>query len=280
MPSFPPDVTYQYTLHGSRLVISPKAQKKLDEIGLNEKTNWATYNSGQQITKGTTSCYKVALHNSDKSVFFKRYHIHKQPWEFFIRRSKAANELVSFQHLKKIGISTLDVIAFYEKREFFRLDTAAIITKEVENSLDLKQFAKKVWLNMPKHEKAECLKQITSSLFSQLRKAHKARFFHLDLKWRNILIQKTNPESDYKTIWIDCPRGQFMRLRWRRGMVADLSALARMATFYFSRSQQMRLLKKYLDGNENRIDCKELFKEIAEHLARRPPAHLLLDKQP
>lgn len=260
---------YRYVFHGAGLFISPRHASALQALGLGPSSDWSRFKSGEIITEGSTSCYKIPLPGQQAHVFFKRYSVEGEPWRFFLRKSKAACETINYHRLQTLGIPTLNVIACYEKRTLGRLVWACIVTEEIENSLQLDQFVEQIWSKMPPDEQGEVFDSIKNQLFDQLRTAHAARFFHLDLKWRNVLIQKT--DAGYRPVWIDCPRGRTMRIQWRRGIVADLSALARLAISHFSRSQQMRFIYDYLGPGASRSQARQLFRDVHRHLSRRPP---------
>jgi hypothetical protein len=103
----------------------------------------------------------------------------------------------------------------------------------------------------------------------QLQKAHANRLFHHDLKWRNILIQSDG--GRYIPVWIDAPRASRMFLRNGRGVVADLSCLARIAVTLLSSYDRMRFIWRYLGDGREPGDAKRLYRKVAAHLGRRPP---------
>lgn len=140
---------YRYIFHGTRLNIAPEAQRPLQAVGLNNASLWGSFKEGVVLSQGTTTCLRVPLPNSDKCIYFKRYHYTKNLWEFFLRRSKAANELVNYQRFKAIGIPTLDTLALYEERFLGRLNIACIVTKELKNTTRVDHFYTDVLLKMP-----------------------------------------------------------------------------------------------------------------------------------
>lgn len=260
---------YRYIFHGTRLNVTPKEQHILATIGLGNPAAWASFNNGDIISEGITTCIKVTLPSTKRAVYFKRYNHAKKPWGFFIRRSKAANELINYQRLKEINISTLDTIALYEQRSFGRLKIACIVTKEQPNTMPLSEFFTDVLLKMPDNKRLIILYSLKKQIFNQLRAAHANGFFHLDLKWRNILIQEKR--GIYTPIWIDCPRGIQRRYLNYRLKVADLSGLTRKALSFFTTTQLYRMLYQYLGPTATREEARKLFSDISKHLSRRPP---------
>jgi serine/threonine protein kinase len=260
---------YRYIFHGTRLSIAPKYLKSLTSINLHKQTTWPNFNDGEALSIGTTTCIKTTLPDGQGVVYFKRYRYKKNRWEFFLRRSKAANELINYQRFKKIGIPTLDAIALYEKRAVGRLDIACIVTTEQPNTMQLDDFYTEVLLKMPEKERITVLNQIKKKLFVQIKTAHNAGIFHLDLKWRNILIQQNG--DAYSPIWIDCPRGIQRKFLNSRLKVADLSGLTRKALSFFTPQQLYRMVYYYLGASASKAEARKLFFDIAKHLSRRPP---------
>ena len=260
---------YRYIFHGTQLSVDPAYQSYLSSLLLDDLSTWESFDQGMALSVGKTVCLKVSPSDEQETVYFKRYLYKKNRWEFFLRRSKAANELINYQRLKKLNIATLDTIALYEQRSLGRLKLACIITKELRNTMQLDDFYKNVLLNMPKQQASRVFNSLKEQLFQQLRTAHNAGFFHLDLKWRNILIQQ---EGDtYTPIWIDCPRGVQRRYFNYSLKVADLSGFSRKALSFFSERQLYRMLRQYLGNTSDKSEAKKLFIDISEHLGRRPP---------
>ena len=260
---------YRYIFHGTRLNAEPESQQFLEQLNLNTANDWASFNEGQILSQGTTTCLKVTLPSNKSTVYFKRYKYTKNPWEFFLRRSKAANELLNYQRFHDLGIPTIEAIALYEHRSFGRLNFACIVTKELKNTMQLDDFYTDVLLKMPKEECRRVLESLKKALFKQIQLAHGSGVFHLDLKWRNILIQKEGDQ--YTPIWIDCPRGVQRSFFNYRLKVADLSGLTRKALSFFSVSQLYRMIYLYLGKSATRADARKLFFDIKQHLERRSP---------
>jgi len=260
---------YRYIFHGTRLSVDPAYQSYLTSIGLDDLSAWSDFDQGEALSVGKTVCLRVKPTTQADTVYFKRYLYKKNIWEFFLRRSKAANEFINYQRLKKLGIPTLETVALYEQRSFGRLKFACIITKELPNTMQLDDFYKGVLLNMPKQQAHRVFSSLIEQLFQQIRTAHNAGFFHLDLKWRNILIQQHG--DSYQPIWIDCPRGIQRRYFNERLKVADLSGLSRKALSFFSPQQLYRMLRQYLGQGSSKAEARKLFFDIAKHLGRRLP---------
>ncbi len=258
-------------LNGEVRFIDSTWQAKLANFGLSESADWSKLVPGQAVSESEiTNCFKVELADR-RCFFFKRYtYPASKQKRYWMRPSKAQVEVFGYAQLKKLGISTLNVIAFGEKRSFGKLVAAYIITEGIHNSMDLQQFAREVWFDLPKSERSEIYLNLRNQIFDQLNKAHRARFFHQDLHWRNILVTKENGE--FKTIWIDCPRAVYRKLsiNTKHGQMVDLSCLARRSLDYLSRSERYRALSAYLKINNLGWANRALFKEIQAHHIRSP----------
>lgn len=260
---------YRYIFHGTRLSVNPDYAPYLKSVGLNDLSAWVGFNKGQALSAGKTTCLRVKPSEQPGIVYFKRYLYQKNIWEFFLRRSKAANEFLNYQRLRELNIPTLETVALYEQRSFGRLKLACIVTKELVNTMQLDHFYSDVLLNMPEAQRKRIFKHLKEQLFSQIKRAHDGGFFHLDLKWRNILIQQKG--DDYTPIWIDCPRGIQRRYFNYRLKVADLSGFSRKACLFFSDQQLYRMLREYLGKEASKAEARQLFADVSKHLGRRPP---------
>ena len=259
------------TFNGEVRFIDEQWNNELAEFGFTADTDWSKLAPGECVSESEiTNCFKVSQ-GDGRSFYFKRYTYPKpKQSRYWMRASKAQVEVFGYAQLKKIGIPTLKTIAFGEKRSFGRLVAAYIITEGINNSMDLQQFAKDIWFDLPKQKRSQVYLEIRSLIFDQLQKAHQAKFFHQDLHWRNILVTKENDK--YKTTWIDCPRAAYRKLPMnaKHGQMVDLSCLARRSLDYLSRSERNRALSEFLMLNNKGWTDKALFKEIQAHHVRSP----------
>lgn len=221
-----------------------------------------------------TRCFRTRLKDG-RTVYFKRYVYQPKNWlEFWLRPGKAAVEVFAYQHLQQLGIPTLTPVAFGEYRVLGMLLGIFIVTPEVPDTVELRQFAVDSWYGMPEPQRSQVYRELSAKLVRQLQLAHQADFFHHDLKWRNILV-RTDADG-YTPVWIDAPRADVKRLRHARGVMVDLSGLARIAVSLLSVNQRMRFLCQYLGRGRSPGQAKSLFKQVAAHLGRRPPKPLEL----
>ncbi len=64
---------YRYIFHGTRLNIVPQYRSTLSTIGLNDASNWLTFNTGKTLSSGKTTCLKITLPSNQGVFYFKRY---------------------------------------------------------------------------------------------------------------------------------------------------------------------------------------------------------------
>lgn len=266
-----------HRLHGALFEIDHEWAAPLATIGLHADTDWTRYVGSELVSQSlmVTRCYRCDL-DDGRTVFFKRYIYPRSRWrEFWLRPAKSAVEYWAYSRLAALGIPTLHVVAFAEQRRWAALSGGCIVTEGIPDTLDLETFVRTVWCRWPRARRRESARAIGETILRQARVAHAGGFFHHDLKWRNLLINtKGDPDS---VVWIDAPRASRMRLRHRRGVVTDLSGLARIAISVFSRAECMRFLRLYLGEEADRTQRKRLFRSIHNHLSRRLPVPVELD---
>lgn len=254
-------------------------RSRLAALGIAENGSWMGLSLGELVSRSpSTRCFRIALPDGE-SLYFKRYvYAPRKLLEFWLRPSKAAVEAFGFNRLQRLGIPSLEVLAFGELRFLGMLRGAFLVTRGVPHSQSMDSFAENVWHPMPPSERKRVYGEISGKLVEQVRRAHQGRFFHHDLKWRNILIQ-TDQQGSHTPIWIDCPRARVQRLRWRRGVMVDLSGLGRLALSYCTLRQRYGFVRRYLGEEADKEDAKRLYRRIQAHQARRPVTVLRLPQR-
>ena len=248
---------------------------RLAGLGISADADWTAVVGDELVSRSPSiKCYRCDL-TDGQSVYFKRYVYPRKYWhEFWMRPAKPAVEFWAYSRLRELGIPTLEVLAFAERRRLGIMLAGCIVTRGVPDTLDLDGFARNVWCHWSRAKRLETARSLARALLAQARHAHRNGFFHHDLKWRNILVNRAgDPDS---LVWIDAPRASHMRFREHRGVVTDLSGLARIAISLFSRFELMRFLRFYLGESSGRAERKQLFKQIERHLSRRMPEPLHL----
>ena len=247
----------------------------LAQLGISSDVDWTVVVGDELVSRSPSiRCYRCDLAGSG-SVYFKRYVYPRKYWhEFWMRPAKPAVEFWAYSRLKALGIPTLEVLAFAERRRLGIMLAGCIVTRGIPHTLDLDEFARTIWCHWARPRRRQAARALARTLLSQARHAHRNGFFHHDLKWRNILVNRSgDPES---LVWIDAPRASRMRFRERRGVVTDLSGLARIAISLFSRFELMRFIHMYLGEDAGSGEAKRLFRQVQDHLSRRMPRPLQL----
>jgi hypothetical protein len=257
-------------VHGESFRVDEGWSVKLAGLGISEDSDWTAVVGDELVSRSPSArCYRCDLADSG-SVYFKRYLYPRKKWhEFWMRPAKPGVELWAYSRLKELNIPTLEVVAFAERRRLGIMLAGCIVTKGIPDTLDLEDFARNVWCHWPRARRLKVARALARVLLAQARHAHRNGFFHHDLKWRNILVKRTGePDS---LVWIDAPRASRMRFRERRGVITDLSGLARIAISLFSRFELMRFLHMYLGEGDSSVEAKRLFRQVQRHLSRRMP---------
>lgn len=255
---------------GRKFLVAADYEQQLAKLGVHADMDWVNYSAGELVSDSpTTRCRRITA--ADDSVFyFKRYICPFQRGiQFWMRPGKGAVEVWAYRQLQALGIPTLDIVAFGEERVLGVLKSNFLISCAVPNSQDLDRFSLNDWYQMPEPARRQVYNEIANSLVAQTRTAHQGRFFHHDLKWRNILVCKQ--ANHYSTVWIDAPRASKMRLRNARGAIVDLAGLARVAVSLLSVYDRMRFIWRYLGRERRPGDAKRLYRKVAANLSRRPP---------
>ncbi|VAX05500.1 hypothetical protein MNBD_GAMMA26-1590 [hydrothermal vent metagenome] len=261
--------------HGQKFLINLAYKQQLKELGICATMDWLNYSAGQLVSDSpTTRCRRVAAEDGTVYYFKRYYYSTKNSLLFWMRPGKATVEVWAYRQLIGLEIPTLEVVAFSERRVLGLLKSAFIVTRAISDSMDLEYFALNIWYQMPDPMRRQVYDEISNQLVDQVRKAHRGRFFHHDLKWRNILVRKEG--AHYSTVWIDAPRASNMLFRGRRGVVVDLAGLARIAISLLSHYDRMRFVCKYLGSKRKPGDAKQLYQEVASNLSRRLPSAVVL----
>jgi len=264
--------------HGDHLLYADGWEKVLSEIGIKTNADWHTFEMGTLVSgSARVNCYRCSLENGEV-IYFKRYVLRRRKPQFtYPLPSKPVVENFGFNALNEIGIPSLDVLAIGERRKYGRLIAGFIVTRSIENSVDLETFAANQWYNMPEPQRSQAYLQISESILMQLKTAHEHNFCHHDLKWRNILVQEKG--GVYKTTWIDCPRAEYMRLRNKRRILVDIGSLARLAMSYLPVHEQLRWLQRYVDVTGCPYTARDLFVSVQKFMTSRQPELLAIEKK-
>ena len=179
------------------------------------------------------------------NIHFKAYAKRSHAFDGFARQSIGRIEAETLQNFQRWHIRTPDVIAWGTRRSLFGLasDLSFIITQSAPDTLTLLDY----WLSLDQPAESTTRNHIIDTLAEQTRQLHAKRFYHRDLKWRNVLIDRQG--SLPQVWWIDCPSGHFSRLgpRQKHGRIKDLATLDMVARKRCTKEERLRFVQVYLN---------------------------------
>ena len=275
-----PHTRAMHVFHGERIWIDPQWQERLAGIGLGRGKDWTRLASKDAVSASyhTTGNFRFTL-SDGQAVYFKRYVYRKFRWKYWLQAAKAAVEAAGFRDLSKLGIDTIQVLAYGEKRRLGLLRASFIVTLEIPDTVELGQYLARQWLDFPYAKKHRILARLQTTLVQQLQTAHRAGFFHRDLKLRNILLLQ-NKESP-ALIWIDCPRSRWLSANHNHAIASEFASMARVAVRVLTPGQRLRFVLAYCNGE--RSEARTLYRDVAARLDKNPARpfwHLLAKDDP
>jgi hypothetical protein len=194
--------------------------------------------SGRQINASTMSRL-VKTDLESPGYYVKIYMRRGNKLRRYAGRSRVRAEWENLKLFKKLGIPTLDLVAYGESTTADGYQ-GALVTRELCNTRDLAGLAEE---QHPLMEDTTWRRGVIRQLAEYVRKMHDARFIHNDLKWRNILVKVDAEPSVYI---IDCPLGRRMYgLFLSRFVKKDLACLDKIGRRVLSRTDRLRFYLAY-----------------------------------
>jgi hypothetical protein len=170
--------------------------------------------------------------------YVKRYWGAGKGLRRYLGRPRVKAEWQNLKLFAKWGISTAPIIAYGLERRGGAFVRGALITREIERTLDLAEIANRQDARLNDYG---WVMQLSRQLANSTRTLHDHHFTHNDLKWRNLLV---NDKAEL--FFIDCPTGTFWwgpLLRYR--IIKDLACLDKVASKVLSRTQRLRFYLQY-----------------------------------
>lgn len=192
---------------------------------------------GERLTKDPLS-EVVRIEREGVRYYVKRYWGAGKGLRRYVGRPRVKAEWQNLRHFAKWGIPTAPIVAHGLERRHGAFLRGALITRELEGTLDLAALANTGDVRLRDAAWVDC---VSRQLARATRLMHDHRFTHNDLKWRNLLV---NDEAEL--FFIDCPTGSFWwgpLLRYR--VVKDLACLDKVAKRVLSRTQRLRFYLQY-----------------------------------
>jgi len=192
---------------------------------------------GEGLTRDPLS-EVIRIERAGVRYYIKRYWGAGKGLRRYLGRPRVKAEWQNLQLFARWGIPTAPIVAYGLERRAGIFVRGALITRELENTLDLAQLARS---DDPRLADAQWVDGISRQLAAATRTLHEHRFAHNDLKWRNLLVNQAG-----ELFFIDCPTGSFWwgpLLRYR--IVKDLACLDKVAKYQLSRTQRLRFYLQY-----------------------------------
>jgi hypothetical protein len=180
--------------------------------------------------------------------YVKRYWGGGKGLRRFVGRPRVKAEWQNLKNFAKWGIPTAPIVAYGLERRLGTFVRGALITRELENTLDMAYMAKH---QDPRFGDPHWVTTVSAQLARATRILHSHHFAHNDLKWRNLLVNE-----HAELFLIDCPTGAFWwgpLLSYR--IIKDLACLDKVAKYKLSRSQRLRFYLQYCE--RERLSCAD-----------------------
>lgn len=171
-------------------------------------------------------------------------------------------ELANLQLFARLGIPTPKMISWGKRSSGPLLDKGSFTTIGLQGCHPLSELAQSGKLQQ---YSVSWLKQVMQQVADYSRRLHDDGFFHVDLKWRNILVDPSG-----KVYFIDCPSG-YHPPTWYlpRAIIKDLACLDKVAKYQLSRSQRLYFYKRYTGTRKLSKADKKRIKRIVNFFKGR-----------
>lgn len=192
---------------------------------------------GERLTKDPLS-EVIRIEREGVRYYVKRYWGAGKGLRRYLGRPRVKAEWQNLKLFAKWGIPTAPIVAYGLERNAGAFVRGALVTRELEGTLDLAELANREDRRLADPDWVMCVSQ---QLARGTRTLHDHHFTHNDLKWRNLLV---NEKAEL--FFIDCPTGSFWwgpLLRYR--IVKDLACLDKVAKRVLSRTQRLRFYLQY-----------------------------------
>jgi len=216
---------------------------------------------GERLTKDPLS-EVVRIERDGVRYYVKRYWGAGKGLRRYLGRPRVKAEWQNLKLFAKWGIPTAPIVAHGLERKAGAFVRGALITRELENTVDLAEVASRqdlrladrAWVQIISRQLAKCTRTL-----------HDHHFTHNDLKWRNLLV---NDKAEL--FFIDCPTGSFWwgpLLRYR--IVKDLACLDKVAKYHLSRTQRLRFYLQYRQRSRLSRSDKQRVRQILKFFEGR-----------
>lgn len=211
-------------------------------------------------------------------VYFKLYGYRRlrRALSRVFKPTRSQSEIANLKFFQSQGIPCCEpMLQGIYKNTFGIARNCMLITRDVTDAEQLDTFISKLEESEGDAElRSEIRRQIIESIAGNLRKIHEQKFYHDDLKWRNILVRrKPGNRKLVEVSWIDCPNGYFDKtggFRGKHGRVKDLATMDHEAQNHCPLAERLHFLSVY----SGLAVGSEAFDRLAEEVVRYRKLHV------
>lgn len=246
---------------------NPKYQQAIRQLGLKRISDWLAY-PHQQILSHRTGClWRIELPSPLPNCYLKHYF-----YPTVSDRLKIAfrggllgrcRARVEFDNLIRLNEQSLapQVIAFGIRRRWGFLTQAMLIVQEVADVEPLDDFAASKLKNLNRQQRRCFIERLAT--FTQA--MNREGFINGQFFWRNILVSY-QPPAEFSFQVIDPSSSR----RWAQWFMPyyDLACLDIAAPYFFSRTERLLFLKRYLGLNGSGKFLVKKYKSLIKKMLR------------
>lgn len=222
---------------------------------------------GEQITKDSLSRVILVTVGSCR-YYVKLYYSGGKGLRRYLGRSRARSEWENLKYFDSLKIQTPKLVAYGEDVRFGVFRRGALITEEVANVDDLACLARQ---GSPRLLEKVWIRKVMVQIASYTKRLHDAGFVHKDLKWRNILVTRSdNP----RVFFFDCPSGRReYGFLLERGILKDLACLDKVAKGRLPVRERLWFYKAYTGLDRIRAADRRMLGKILTFFEKRRARH-------
>ncbi|MEI8079557.1 MAG: lipopolysaccharide kinase InaA family protein [bacterium] len=207
---------------------------------------WAA--AGREVSMSETCCcwqVRLPLAAGETTGYLKRYRFAGHCLRYLGRPGRTMVEWRNYHEWPRLGLPGPEPWAAGERRQWGTFQEGWILTRGIPGTLNLAEVMRtRTFASLG--AAGEILVGQVADLAAR---AHRAGFFHRDLKVRNLLVRLADGDAPPEVWWIDCPRGGFFPA-FRRGLaVADLADLGYGLRKWLPPAVWARLLARHAAGS-------------------------------
>ena len=218
---------------------------------------------GEQVTADSVS--GVRRLSLDKTYYLKVFTGRGNWWRFMLRKDRFSLEKRNLAYFASLGLATPPLVAHGHRSRSGILRDAVLVTEEVAGALDLQRYIAEGLLY---REGVAGARSLLGQLADATRMLHRAGFYAVDLKPRNILVREGAGQPEL--VFFDCPRGHHPPgILFEHSRVKDLAHLHRDLQQGVRAVDLMWAYRRYLDCESLDPAGKALARKVLGYYANR-----------